>query len=190
MVAIKLKHWIHIHYADPENKKSYRGSSKKDDGEFAYRTKAGEKVERKIANLAKNEFGHSFKYERLHSPGFFEIRYRNKRRREIDLECSCCSLKIEVKARLKDRYFRVSHSEARKLQNENDIEGWHAFGFPDDEFVFVPNKIIYKSLADHKLKPVRDTKDAWVQIPSEMIKPDDLPQCPAEMQKFDLTQSI
>lgn len=92
--------WIHIRYVGmPRDAGIF---SRKEDGLFAMRTKAGEKAERIVAKSLLN-YDHSFDDRALNTPGYFEIRYDGtKRHRRPDLKCLNCGLTFEVKKRNKD----------------------------------------------------------------------------------------
>ncbi|KAK43207.1 hypothetical protein BG58_34995 [Caballeronia jiangsuensis] len=109
VVPVQL-YWIRIEYVGT---RSEAGSfSEKDDGLFAMWTKSGEKAERVVARVLRDTFGHSFPADRYQSPGFFEIRYQDKKIRKPDMTCLACGLTFEVKKRNRDTHFRPSHSNS------------------------------------------------------------------------------
>lgn len=155
-------YWIHINYV---GSLSETGKfSKKDDGLFAMRTKAGEKAERIATRHLINEYNHVF-HDALHiSPGFFEIRYKGKRHRKPDRKCLSCRITFEVKKRNKDRHLRVSHSEARPFSSENTVDGWHVFVFPDMKPRYLANSTINDAISQGRYKQGRDRYDSWVDV--------------------------
>ena len=172
--------WIRIEYADM---RSATGSfSKKDDGLFAMRAKAGEKAERVVARQLRDQFGHSFPTAMLDSPGFFEIRYKAKKLRQPDRKCLACGLTFEVKKRNRDQHLRVSHSEGRPFATENIPEGWHAFVFADMKARFVSNSAIAQAIQGRQYEPGEDQYDRWAQINPGAITLSDPPHCPGPAQ--------
>lgn len=159
-----ISYWIHIDYIGaPLAVGSY---SKKDDGLFAMRAKAGEKAERRVTNLLRNDFGHQFPLALHFSPGVFQIYYEGKRQRKPDRTCLSCGLTVEVKKRNKDYHYRVSHSSARPFASENNVGplDWHAFVFPDMSMEFVPNALIEQTIANNKFVPGSDRFDSWADV--------------------------
>lgn len=168
-------YWIHIEYADEPTERDV--FSRKEDGLFALRTKAGEKAERRVARLLQDNFGHTFPQGRCDSPGYFEIRYDGKKNRKPDLTCLSCGLTFEVKKRNKDQNFRISHSAGRPFGSENSRDGWHAFVFPDMEPRFIPNSAIAKAIANGNFNARRDQYDSWADIDPTSVVVVDPPQC-------------
>jgi hypothetical protein len=170
-------YWIQIRYVGS----AAQGPtfSKKDDGLFALRAKAGEKGERIAARLL-TEVGHSFSgpFSVLQSPGFFEIRYAGKKNRQVDRRCTTCGLTFEVKKRNRDMHIRVSHSTSRTFWSENDPAGWHAFVMPDMSARFVSNEHIGAALSVGKFAPGSDQYDHWadVDLPADQVL-DEPPPC-------------
>lgn len=153
-------YWIHINYVGTPS-----GSfSKKDDGLFALRAKAGEKAERHVTRYLIEKFGHSFPDDLSRSPGYFEIRYKHKKKRLPDRICSVCGLEVEVKKRNRDRHFRVSHSQGREFGQENSLEGWHAFVFSDMKPRFLANAEIMSAIQGGNFQPGRDQYDRWADV--------------------------
>lgn len=171
-IPIEL-YWIHIQYVgDPLAAGSY---SKKDDGLFAMRGKAGEKAERVVTKLLRDKFRHSFPAGMCDSPGYFEIRYEKKKHRKPDRKCLTCGLVIEIKKRNKDGHLRVSHSASRPFASENPLPGWHAFVFPDMRPRFVSNAAIAEAISEGKFEPGEDCYDKWADVDS--LTPRDPPYC-------------
>lgn len=171
-------YWIRIVYADiPLDPHSY---AKKDDGLFAMRAKSGEKAERIVARYLRDNGGHIYPISSRESPGYFEIRYAGKKKREPDSpdrRCTVCGLSIEIKKRNKDQRFRVSHSEGRPFITENAPEGWHAFVFPDMKPRFVSNAVIAQAIADGRCHIAHDRYDSWAEINADDIVIDAPPRC-------------
>lgn len=167
--------WIRIEYiGTPPPAGSY---SKKDDGLFAMRAKAGEKAERVVTRLLRDGFGHVFPSDMCESPGYFEIRYINKKNRKPDRKCLACGMTIEIKKRNKDEYFRVSHSAVRPFSSENSSDGWHAFVFPDMKAHFIPNVAIAQALAQGRVTIGQDQYDSWADIDPAAVTESDPPRC-------------
>lgn len=168
--------WIHIAYVgQPRDAGDF---SKKEDGLFAMRAKAGEKAERIVAKKLQHGFGHSFPPELLDSPGYFEIRYDSeKKRRKPDRRCLVCGLTFEIKKRNRDHRFRVSHSDGRPFAAENKPDGWHAFVFPDMKPRFMSNKVIADAIALGLFDPGSDEYDSWADIRPNAVAVSDPPQC-------------
>jgi hypothetical protein len=167
--------WIRIEYVGtPPAGGAFR---KKDDGLFAMRAKAGEKAERVVARHLRDALGHSFPAGMCDSPGFFEIRYADKKRRKPDRRCLVCGLTFEIKKRNKDQFFRVSHSQGRPFASENAPQGWHAFVFPDMNPRFVPNSQIAQAIADGRFVPNEDQYDSWADIDPTAIVVSAPPRC-------------
>lgn len=169
--------WIRIEYVGtPPPAGTY---SKKDDGLFALRAKAGEKAERVVTRHLRDNFGHSFQPGMCDSAGFFEIRYDNKKLRKPDRKCLVCGLTLEIKKRNKDTHFRVSHSAGRTFTSENatGANEWHAFVFPDMKPRFVPNAAIAQAIAQGRFRAGKDQYDAWVDINEDAIVLSDPPHC-------------
>ena len=167
--------WIQIRYADQPPKGQQ--FSRKDDGLFALRTKAGEKAERSVTRELRDKYGHVFPQHLTESPGFFEIRYLAKKRRTVDRTCQRCGMRVEVKKRNKDHKFRVSHSELRPFGEENSIEGWHAFVFADMKPRFVHNRVIANALHAGDFSVGHDKYDYWADIAPSSIEVVDPPHC-------------
>lgn len=169
-------YWIEIRYAQatpPQGRSSY-----KEDGLFALRTKSGEKAERLATRLLVDHCGHAFAIPHAtQSPGFFEIRYERKARRDVDRTCQRCGIEFEIKKRNKDRRFRVSHSESRPFGRENKPSGWHAFVFPDMTVHFVPNEQILEAMEAGRFQAGSDSYDSWAEIYPAAIKPCPPPVC-------------
>ena len=159
-----ISYWIHIDYIGTPSAAGWY--SKKDDGLFAMRAKAGEKAERRVTNLLRDEFGHQFPSALHFSPGVFQIYYKGKRQRKPDRICLTCGLTVEVKKRNKDYHYRVSHSSLRPFASENDIGplDWHAFVFPDMSMDFVPNALIAQAIANNQFTPGSDNFDSWADV--------------------------
>ncbi|MBT2326487.1 hypothetical protein J7E62_29670 [Variovorax paradoxus] len=154
--------WIHIVYVgDPSRAGAF---SRKDDGLFAMRAKAGEKAERIVAKTLRDDHGHSFDDHVFITPGYFEIRYEGKKQRRPDLRCSCCGLTFEVKKRNRDEHFRVSHSSNRTFESENHRSGWHAFVLPDMKPRFLSNAAIAAAIANGNYRPGQDRYDTWADV--------------------------
>ena len=169
-------YWIQIRYSgEPESAAGHY--SKKDDGLFAMRTKAGEKAERRATRILVQDYGHSYAKSMLHSPGFLEIRYRGKKKRVLDRTCDACGLKLEIKKRNKDEHFRVSHSEGRPFWEDCDADGWHAFVFPDMRPRFVPNVQILAAFEAGQYELDQDEYDAWADIEPLAITVTAPPNC-------------
>jgi hypothetical protein len=166
-------YWIHIEYVgDPSQAGIF---SRKDDGLFAMRTKAGEKGERIVTKCLRDQFGHSFPESMFRSPGYFEIRYVGKKERKPDRRCLKCGLTFEIKKRNKDEHQRVSHSEARPFESENLLEGWHAFVFSDMTARFLSNSAIARAIREGNSKHGRDQYDEWEDV--DALTPCDPPRC-------------
>lgn len=154
--------WIHINYVDTP---SMTGAfSRKDDGLFAMRAKAGEKAERIVTRQLRDDYGHRFPDGLCDSPGVFEIRYAGKKIRKPDRRCLNCGLTVEVKKRNKDKHLRVSHSSSRPFASENPDQGWHAFVFPDMNPRFLPNTAISQAIAKGRCTLGNDRYDAWADV--------------------------
>lgn len=168
--------WIHIIYVGkPRDAGNF---SKKEDGLFAMRAKAGEKAERIVAKKLHYSFGHSFPPELLDSPGYFEIRYDNtKKRRKPDRRCLVCGLTFEIKKRNRDHRFRVSHSDGRPFAAENKPDGWHAFVFPDMKPRFMSNRVIIDAIARGLFELGSDEYDSWADIQPDAVAVSDPPHC-------------
>lgn len=168
--------WIHIVYVgQPKDAGDF---SKKEDGLFAMRAKAGEKAERIVAKKLHHNFGHSFPPDLLATPGHFEIRYDStKKRRKPDRRCLVCGLTFEIKKRNRDHRFRVSHSDNRPFAAENKPDGWHAFVFPDMKPRFMSNKVIADAIALGHFDPGSDEYDSWADIRPDAVAVCDPPQC-------------
>ncbi len=165
--------WIHIRYVGtPLAVGSY---SKKDDGLFAMRTKAGEKGERIVTKTLRDQFGHKFPDSLCESPGYFMIYYEHKKQRKPDRRCLACGLTFEIKKRNRDSHLRVSHSNGRPFISENALNGWHAFVFPDMKPRFVPNAAIAEAIAHGKFIAGEDRYDKWADVDS--LVPCDPPYC-------------
>lgn len=166
-------YWIHIEYVgEPPEAGSY---SKKDDGLFAMRAKAGEKAERVVTRLLRDNFEHRFPDGMCDSPGYFEIRYAGKKLRKPDRKCLTCGLTLEIKKRNKDEHFRVSHSAGRPFTSENAANDWHAFVFPDMLPRFVPNTAIAQAIEEGRYRPGKDQYDSWADV--DTIAPTNPPYC-------------
>lgn len=170
--------WIHIIYSGtPADAGDF---SRKEDGLFAMRAKAGEKAERIVARTLRDECGHSFPTGMCESPGVFEIRYdKTKRSRKPDRKCQACGLEFEVKKRNRDEKFRVSHSPGRPFSVENPRDGWHAFVFPDMKPRFVLNTLIAEAIERGDFVPGSDQYDSWADIRSSVVVVERPPRCPA-----------
>ena len=168
--------WIHITYiGQPWEAGNF---SKKEDGLFAMRAKAGEKAERIVANTLHRKFGHSFPRSLLETPGYFEIRYDGtKKLRKPDRRCLVCGLTFEIKKRNRDHRFRVSHSDGRTFSAENRPDGWHAFVFPDMKPRFMSNKVIADAIENGLFDPGSDKYDSWADIRSDAVEVSDPPSC-------------
>lgn len=168
--------WIHIEYVgSPKDAGSF---SRKEDGLFAMRAKAGEKAERVVAKLLRDDYGHVFTEGMCDTPGFFEIRYdKTKRQRKPDRKCLACGLSFEVKKRNRDEYFRVSHSRSRPFDDENGLKGWHAFVFPDMKVKFVRNIAIAEAVRNGCFTEGSDSYDTWADIDPEAISVSEPPMC-------------
>jgi|SRR5579859_2968224 len=172
--------WIHVVYVgQPSQAGIY---SKKEDGLFAMRTKAGEKAERLVARRLRDNCGHSFPNELCETPGFFEIRYEGKRNRKPDRRCLSCGLTFEVKKRNKDRLFRVSHSNERQFAAENAASGWHAFVFPDCSIHFITNQMLAQAISTGRFSAGKDRYDTWAEINPDAIVVSSPPVCPSVKQ--------
>lgn len=178
VVEIEL-FWIHIAYVGEI--RSAGGFSKKEDGLFAMRAKAGEKAERIVARVLRDDCGHLFDTRVFETPGYFEIRYDStKRQRRPDLKCLNCGITIEVKKRNRDKRFRVSHSDVRPFSSENDLLGWHAFVFPDMKARFLSNAAIADAINNSRFEPGLDQYDAWADVHGEDICEMSPPKCQCE----------
>ena len=170
--------WIHIYYPDPEAERP-TGSSIKEDGHFALLTKAGEKAERYVAMMLIREHGHRFPActddGKCMSPGYFTLWFRRKRDRRIDLTCRRCKMRVEVKRRRRDRHLRFSHSDTRKFSSENDVNGWHAFVFPDWSVEFYRNDDVLPLI--EKATEEQSSHDTYVPISRTDIRPTAPPAC-------------
>ncbi|WP_247394600.1 hypothetical protein [Ralstonia pseudosolanacearum] len=167
--------WIHIVYVgEPQRAGAF---SKKEDGLFAMRAKSGEKAERIVAKKLRDDFGHSFPQVMLATPGYFEIRYDEKKVRKPDRKCTACGLTFEIKKRNRDRFFRVSHSPNRPFAHENHPDGWHAFVFPDMKPRFMSNAVIANAIASGLFDAGSDKYDSWAHIRSEAAVVSDPPVC-------------
>lgn len=169
-------YWIQIRYSGDSESIAGR-YQKKDDGLFAMRTKAGEKAERVATKILLSDCRHSFADAQTRSPGFFEIWYQGKKARLVDRCCSVCGVKFEIKKRNKDEYFRVSHSDKRPFQIDNQADGWHVFVFPDFRPRFVSNRLILSALRDGRYKAGRDRHDAWADIDADALHISEPPGC-------------
>lgn len=167
--------WIHIIYVGlPRDAGDF---SKKEDGLFAMRAKAGEKAERIVAKRLQS-FGHSFPPELLDTPGYFEIRYDSKKKhRKPDRRCLVCGLTFEIKKRNRDHRFRVSHSDGRPFAAENKPDGWHAFVFPDMKPRFISNRVIIDAISRGLFDPGHDEYDAWADVRPDAVSVSDPPNC-------------
>ncbi|GAA4331756.1 hypothetical protein GCM10023165_06020 [Variovorax defluvii] len=168
--------WIHIIYVgQPRDAGDF---SKKEDGLFAMRAKAGEKAERIVAKKLHYSFGHSFPPELLDTPGHFEIRYDStKKRRKPDRRCLVCGLTFEIKKRNRDHRFRVSHSDGRPFAAENKPDGWHAFVFPDMKPRFMSNRVIIDAITRGQFDPGSDEYDSWADVRPDAVAVSDPPHC-------------
>jgi hypothetical protein len=167
--------WVRIEFVgEPRDAGNY---SKKDDGLFAMRAKAGEKAERVVARHLRDNLQHRFTAGMCDSPGFFEIRYAGKKTRRPDRKCTTCGLTFEVKKRNKDEKFRVSHSALRPFSTENALDGWHAFVFPDMKPRFVANAVIAQAIEAGRCEPGYDEYDVWVDINDDAIALSEPPRC-------------
>ncbi|MFP3647061.1 hypothetical protein [Paraburkholderia sp. SIMBA_054] len=164
-------YWIHIEYSGTPS--GY--FRKKDDGLFAMWTKSGEKAERVVARILRDDYGHSFHADRFNSPGFFEIRYDKKKIRSPDMTCLACGLTFEVKKRNRDTHFRPSHSSNRPFASENRMDGWHAFVFPDMKPRFIPNASIAQAIAEGCFWPGQNQYDSWAEV--DHLTPTNPPYC-------------
>lgn len=167
--------WIRIEYVGAPG--PGQEFSKKDDGLFAMRAKAGEKAERIVARTLRDKFGHSFPPGMCDSPGYFEIRYIGKKQRKPDRKCLTCGLTFEIKKRNKDHYFRVSHSDGRSFASENAPNGWHAFVFPDMKPRFIINAAIAKAIMDKRFRAGKDRYDSWADVDADAVVVTDPPHC-------------
>lgn len=167
--------WIRIEYVGAPS--AGQKFSKKDDGLFAMRAKAGEKAERIVARTLRDKFGHAFPPGMCDSPGYFEIRYIGKKQRKPDRKCLSCDLTFEIKKRNKDHHFRVSHSNGRTFASENALDGWHAFVFPDMKPRFVINAEIVQAITDKRFRPGKDNYDSWADIDTGAVVVSDPPHC-------------
>ncbi len=175
-----LQYWIRIVYA--ETRPPHLRFSEKDDGMFAMRAKSGEKAERIVARYLRDNGGHIYPISSRESPGYFEIRYTNKKKREPnspDRRCTVCGLSMEIKKRNKDQKFRPSHSEKRPFAIENAPDGWHAFVFADMKPRFVSNAVIAQAIADGRCRLGHDRYDSWAEIDVDAIVFDTPPVCTA-----------
>lgn len=170
------KYWIEIQYIGTP-RSDEKMDRFKEDGMFAMRTKAGEKAERRTARVLVDSVGHQFPSALSQSPGCFQIYYEGKGERKPDRICLACGLKFEVKKRNTDEYFRVSHSDRRPFESENNPNDWHAFVFADMKPRFVPNTQIIAALANKQYKQGADSYDAYAQIFSTAISVVDPPAC-------------
>lgn len=160
--------WVHVVYTGQARDSG--SFSRKEDGLFAMRAKAGEKAERVVARMLAEKAGHVFPLACLRSPGHFEIRHGpGKTHRQADLTCASCGLQFEIKKRNRDQRFRVSHSENRPFSSENSGHGWHAFVFPDMKPRFVANRIIATAISENRFEPGSDQYDAWADLPDDAI---------------------
>lgn len=168
--------WIHIVYVGQVDEAGF--FSRKEDGLFAMRAKAGEKAERIVAKELRDNFKHSFDSRTFETPGYFEIRYdKNKRQRRPDLKCLCCNVSFEVKKRNKDKRFRISHSAGRPFSRENSQHGWHAFVFPDMKPRFLSNRAISDAIVNGDFDPGMDQYDSWADVHGEKIREMQPPHC-------------
>lgn len=167
--------WIRIEYVGSQESAGH--FSKKDDGLFALRAKAGEKAERVVARHLRDVAGHVFPDEMCRSPGYFEIRYQDKKQRKPDRKCLACGLVFEVKKRNKDEKLRVSHSDRRPFATENSRVGWHAFVFPDMKPRYIANVAIANAIAHHRFAPGSDRYDAWADIDPDAVQMSPPPAC-------------
>ncbi|MCL9845842.1 hypothetical protein [Ralstonia solanacearum] len=167
--------WIHIVYVGEPSKAGT--FSKKEDGLFAMRAKSGEKAERIVAKKLHDDFGHLFPQITLTTPGYFEIRYDEKKHRKPDRRCLACGLTFEIKKRNRDRLFRVSHSQHRPFTAENHPSGWHAFVFPDMKPRFMSNAVIANAIASGLFDAGFDRYDSWADIRPEAASVSDPPSC-------------
>lgn len=168
--------WIHIIY-EGEPREAGREYKAKDDGLFAYRAKAGEKVERKVCTMLRDRGGHPFREKDLTSPGHFVIRYGGKGKRTMDRICPACELKFEVKRRVKDWRFRVSHSDARPFVLDNPAGSWHAFVFPDRDPCFIRSEDIATAIDSRRFRSGSDEFDVWVDIDRSALTCGAMPKC-------------
>jgi len=168
--------WIHIVYVGmPRDAGTF---SRKEDGLFALRAKAGEKGERIVAKILRDKCGHSFDPTIFQTPGYFEIRYdKSKKQRRPDLKCLRCGVTFEVKKRNRDMRFRVSHSEGRPFSSENSYLGWHAFVFPDMKPRFLSNAVIERAIAKKNFARGADQYDSWADVYGDEIVAMSPPQC-------------
>lgn len=168
-------YWIHIQYEGTTAEA--RRFSKKEDGDFALRTKSGEKAERVVARDLRDRCGHVFPPRKLQPPGYFKIWYLDKGNRAPDLICESCGLVVEVKKRNRDRRYRVSHSRWRSFTSENRDNGWHAFVFADMKPRYVPNAQIARAFQNSQSSNSRDGHDTWTDIEPSAISEQPPPPC-------------
>jgi hypothetical protein len=167
--------WIHIEYfGKPTEGRSF---SRKDDGLFALRTKAGEKAERRVARHLATNFGHIYRETDLIGPGCFQIYYAGKGIRKPDRVCERCGLRIEVKKRNKDSFYRVSHSQQRPFQSENSSDGWHCFVFQDYSFHFLANSAISAAIEAGQFTEGSDRYDKWIDLDATRVRESAPPVC-------------
>lgn len=173
--------WIDIRYVGASPSDGW--GTMKEDGQFAMRAKAGEKAERVVTRMLRDVHGHSFEDGACETPGFFEIRSKDKRIRRPDRVCSCCGMTVEVKKRNADTQFVVSHSERRPFKTENASNGIHAFVFADMQPRFVSNNDIARALMLGRFRNGQGTHDRWAEIDQNAVTVIDPPRCAGAMRK-------
>lgn len=173
--------WIDIRYVGASPSDGW--GTMKEDGQFAMRAKAGEKAERVVTRLLRDTAGHTFEEGACETPGFFEIRSKDKRIRRPDRICTCCGMTVEVKKRNHDTNFVVSHSDRRSFHTENAAHGVHAFVFADMQPRFVANSDIARALVNGRYQNGQGSHDRWAEINPDAVRVIDAPRCAGAMQK-------
>lgn len=171
--------WIDVRYVGASPSDGW--GTMKEDGQFAMRAKAGEKAERVVTRLLRDTAGHTFEEGACETPGFFEIRSKDKRIRRPDRVCLCCGMTVEVKKRNNDTNFVVSHSERRSFHTENVANGVHAFVFADMQPRFVSNTDIAHALVNGRYSNGQGTHDRWAEIDHDAVRVIEPPRCNAVM---------
>jgi len=171
--------WIDVRYVGASPSDGW--GTMKEDGQFAMRAKAGEKAERVVTRLLRDTAGHTFDEGACETPGFFQIRSKDKRIRRPDRVCLCCGMTVEVKKRNNDTNFVVSHSDRRSFHTENAANGVHAFVFTDMQPRFVSNADIARALVNGRYTNGQGTHDRWAEIDQDAVRVIEPPRCNAVM---------
>ncbi|HDR9033410.1 TPA: hypothetical protein QDB07_000859 [Burkholderia vietnamiensis] len=173
--------WIDVRYVGASPSDGW--GTMKEDGQFAMRAKAGEKAERVVTRMLRDVHGHTFEEGACETPGYFEIRSKDKRIRRPDRVCSCCGMTVEVKKRNHDTQFVVSHSDRRPFSTENASNGIHAFVFADMQPRFVSNTDIARALSLGRFQNGQGSHDRWAEIDQNAVRVIEAPRCAGAMRQ-------